>query len=310
MPGLSNFPNGFPGGVAIQGMPVLNTYPGNVFWVNSNVGSDGNKGTRTKPFATLDYAIGKCTANNGDIIMVMPNHAETITGAAGIALDVAGVSIVGLGVFNQRPRFLMDGGTAVSMVISAADAYVGNLVFAAGHADVVTCIGVTGVGAWIDGCEFVNNVVDENFVTEIKATGADNTADGLKITNCRAITIDASGAEFLEVAGDLDSLVFQNNFVCKDAGTSCKGILCATGKDLTNALITHNYLISGATSGDTLVDNDQTANSGMVAFNSVGAHDVDAAVPIDLSGARCIENYQVSVDDASGLLLPAVDDNS
>ena len=95
MPGLTSYPNGFPGGVAIHGMPVLNTYSGNVYWVNSASGGDGNKGTRARPFATLDYAIGRCTANNGDIIMVMANHAETITGVAGIALDVAGVTVIG-----------------------------------------------------------------------------------------------------------------------------------------------------------------------------------------------------------------------
>ena len=98
MPNLSSYPSGFPGGVAIQGMPVLNTYGGNVYWVNSSGGGDGNKGTRQRPFATLDYAIGRCTANNGDVIMVMPNHAETITGAGGIALDVAGVTVVGMGI--------------------------------------------------------------------------------------------------------------------------------------------------------------------------------------------------------------------
>ncbi len=308
--GISHYPNGFANGVSILGMPVLNAYAGDVYWVNSATGSNGNKGTRDRPFSTLDYAIGRCTANNGDVIMVMPNHAETITGAGGITADVAGITIVGLGTFNQRPRFLMDGATTVSFVISAADVTVQNLVFASGHADVVTCFDVTGVGATLVGLEFVNNVVDENFVTEVKATGTDNTADGLTIIGCRAYTVDAAGAEFLEVTGDLNALTFQKNFISKDAGTAAGAILCATGKDLTNCLITNNYLISGATSGALFVNSDTAANSGIVADNRIGHHDTAAAVPIDLSGARIFQNYALGVDDASGLLLPAVDDNA
>ena len=102
---ISNYPNGFSQGVSILGMPVLNSYAGSVFWVNSSGGSDGNKGTRERPFGTLDYAIGKCTANKGDIILVAPNHAETITGASGITFDVAGITVVGMGNYNQPPRF-------------------------------------------------------------------------------------------------------------------------------------------------------------------------------------------------------------
>ena len=85
---ISNYGR-FREGVNIGGMPILNSYAGNVFWVDSGAGSNGNKGTFARPFATIDYAIGQCTANNGDLIMVMPGHTETVTAAAGIAVDVA-----------------------------------------------------------------------------------------------------------------------------------------------------------------------------------------------------------------------------
>ena len=62
---------------------------GEVFWVNSATGvNDVNHGSRSEPYATLDYAIGRCAENNGDVIVVAENHAETITGAAGIALEL------------------------------------------------------------------------------------------------------------------------------------------------------------------------------------------------------------------------------
>lgn len=53
--------------------------------------------------ATIDAAIGYTTASRGDVILVAPGHTETITGAAGIALDVAGVSVIGLGTGSDRP---------------------------------------------------------------------------------------------------------------------------------------------------------------------------------------------------------------
>lgn len=301
--------------LALGGAPVL---PGGgglpfgrrYFFVDSAFGSNSYEGTMERPFSTLDFALSKCTANYGDVIVLMPNHSETITGAGGINFDIAGVTVVGIGRGGNRPSFLMDGGTTVTALVSAADVTVRNIEFRAGHADIVTCFGITATGAWLDQLYFVNHVVNENFVTEIKATGAANTADGLWVTNCRAITVDSAGAEFIEVTDDQDSWVLRNNFVCKDAGTAAKFVLCATGKDLTNIDACYNLLVSGATAGDTLFDNDTTANSGIVAYNAIGAHDVDAAVPVDLSGARCIENYQISVDDASALLLPAVDDNA
>lgn len=283
---------------------------GRTFYVDSAVDATGGENP-DEALGTLDEAFAKCTANRGDVIVVMPNHAETITGAAGIAHDVAGVSVVGLGIGDQRPRFLMDGGTTVTYAISAADAMVSNLVFAAGHADIATCFNITAAGAWIDACEFVNNVVDENFVTEIKATSTtDNNADGLKVTNCRALTVDASGAEFIEITADLNGLVATGNFVSKDAGPAAGFIVCATGKDLTNCQIEGNRLLSGATSGDIFIDNDTAANSGVVAFNLVGHHDTASAAPFDVDGVRLFENYAVGVDTGSALLLPAVDDNT
>lgn len=281
---------------------------GNTFYVNSAVSASGDGRSVSGAVTTLDAAFALCTANNGDRILVMPNHAETITGAGGITHDVAGVSVIGLGRGNQRPRFLMDAGTAVTYLISAEDAYVENLVFASGHADVVTCFNVTAAFATIAYCEFVNNVVDENFVTEIKATStSDGNANGLTVVGCRAYTVDAAGAEFIELNADLDGLVAIGNFVCKDAGTAAKFILQATGKDITNCRIENNRLVTGATAGDLFIDNDTAANSGIVAWNFVGHHDTAGAVPIDCDGVRLFQNYAVSDDTTQGVLFPAAD---
>src|SRR5256885_14553955 len=88
---LANFPKGFSGGVSIQGLPVLTTYatsagPANtinsgVYWVdsvygNDSVGGGGLGGTYVNPLKTVARAIALAKAN--DIIMIKPNHTESI----------------------------------------------------------------------------------------------------------------------------------------------------------------------------------------------------------------------------------------
>jgi hypothetical protein len=297
-----------------NGAPVLpqsEFLAGTSFYVDSGLSAAGDGRSPAGALATLDAAFALCTANKGDKIIVMPNHAETITGAGGITADVAGVTVIGLGRGNQRPRFLMDGATTVSFVISAADVTVHNLVFAAGHADIVTCFDITAAYATISQCEFVNNVVDENFLTEIKATSTtDNNADGLTVVGCRAMTIDASGVEFIELNADVNGLVANDNFVSKDAATAGKFILQATGKDVRDCQIMRNTLITGMTTGDIFIDNDTTANSGVIAYNLVGHHDVATAVIFDADGVRLFQNYSTASDAAQGVLLPAADDDA
>ena len=51
----------------------------------------------------IDSAIGDCVADRGDVILVAPGHVETITGTD-ITLDVAGVTIIGLGTGSLQPQ--------------------------------------------------------------------------------------------------------------------------------------------------------------------------------------------------------------
>ena len=80
---------------------------GSVFWVDSgNSAASDSAGfgqNPDAPFATIDYAIGKCTASAGDVIFVMPGHTENLTLATSCAVDVVGVSIIGLGSGTLMP---------------------------------------------------------------------------------------------------------------------------------------------------------------------------------------------------------------
>ncbi|HDZ14483.1 hypothetical protein LCGC14_0646820 [marine sediment metagenome] len=83
---------------------------GNIFWVDSGQTSTGaitqDVGfglTPDQPFLTLASALSQCTTANGDMIFLMPGHAETPVTT--ITINVAGVTIIGLGNGANRPSF-------------------------------------------------------------------------------------------------------------------------------------------------------------------------------------------------------------
>ena len=163
---MSNY-GSFAAGVIIRGVPLIQTHPGKVFWVdNSSLGSgddfksgsDANKGTFNDPFSTLDYAIGKTRANKGDIIFIKPGHSETLT-ATSVAVDVAGIAIVGLGRGSNRPTF---NATATGSVfpVSAANVLVHNLLFTGGVDAIVSMITVSAADVAISDVE-VRDVTGE-----------------------------------------------------------------------------------------------------------------------------------------------------
>lgn len=104
---------------------------GSVFFVDSGAtnASDNNDGTApSRALATWDGAINKCTANNGDIIVLMPGHAETVSTAGGIDYDVAGVKTVGMGHGASRPTITFSA-TDADLDVDAASAHIENVIF-------------------------------------------------------------------------------------------------------------------------------------------------------------------------------------
>jgi len=106
---------------------------GNVFWVDSGASLASDAVTagksRDKPFATLDYAIGQCTANNGDVIYLCEGHAESYTASASAVFDIAGVSVIGLGEGSDRPTLTFASDAGADIDISAANVTIQNVLF-------------------------------------------------------------------------------------------------------------------------------------------------------------------------------------
>ena len=311
--GLTNFPNGL-SSFGVPVLPVMNQITtGTVFFVDSTIGNDGNKGTdNKKPFASLDAALSKCTANKGDTIYLMPAHAETITGAGGITLDVAGVNIIGLGRYDTRPRFLMDAATTVTALVTAANISIMNVIFAAGHADIAAGIVITAKGFRLDSCRFEQNTTDENWVDIIHAGTADNDYDGLEIVNCEIEQVDTAFVTAIDLLTNANDVKLLNNRIIGDFdATPYAAIYCASTEVQKNILVQGN-LIHNAHDGNAAVGIAiaNVASTGWIIYNHVGHQDLSGETPI-LAGAAGLyvgENYASGVlGTASGYVYPAID---
>ena len=151
-------------GSATERAPLLYQYlpyrpvHGNIFYVcsaSANAGNTTGKGRAPDaPFSTIDYAIGLCTADNDDLIIVLPGHVETVVAAAGVALDVAGVAILGVGAGRQRPRINYTTSTAASLDVTAARCSIENITFTTGIDAQTAAINVQAADFSLIGCEF------------------------------------------------------------------------------------------------------------------------------------------------------------
>lgn len=202
---ISNYPAGFAHGISIRGVPLLSAYPGDVYWVDSGSGSNGNNGTFSQPFSTIDYAVGKCTANNGDIIMVKPGHTETVTAAAGLDLDVAGIAVIGLGAGSDRPTVNFTTATTADMDVDAANVTIYNILFTGGIDALAAPIDVNAADCSIVNCEY-RDVTGQ--ATDVIL--ADANADRLLIENYFHNGAAAAGANSAIALVGMDNPVIKN----------------------------------------------------------------------------------------------------
>lgn len=153
--GMTNYPYG----VSSFGIPLIGSGPvfttGKVLFVDYTTGTDGNgRGdSPSNPLKTLDYAIGKCRANKGDVIILMPGHAESVIAAGTITCDVAGVTIIGMGNGSNRPTFTFSTAVGATIAISAANVKFQNVIFDLTGVDgITTGLNVTGADCSIEDC--------------------------------------------------------------------------------------------------------------------------------------------------------------
>ncbi|KKL10213.1 hypothetical protein LCGC14_2558100, partial [marine sediment metagenome] len=190
---------------------------GNAFYVDSSATGSGTGTSWTNATITIDLGIGKCAADNGDVLLVAPGHAETFTTADAADADKAGLIILGLGVGENRPTLTYTANG--ELVIGADDFEIHGFNFIAGNA-VVHAIDVEAgfENFVINNCRFWTTTVGtDEFIDCIDiAAGCDNG----RITNNRVEMGAASAVSFVTNVG-ADYTEIADNTIDGDFSTAC-----------------------------------------------------------------------------------------
>jgi hypothetical protein len=289
-----------PGGVyTIAG---LEQHPGDIFFVHSGTGTNGAGYGRNPdaPLATIDYAVGLCTADKGDVIYVLPGHAEVVSAAAGLDLDVAGISIIGLGNGSLQPTVTLDTIVTADVDVDAANITVENIHFIADFADITAAIDVNADNFTLRKCRFTGDNAGKNakiWVQDAAAGGSDR----ITIEDCYCLDRDAANTHFVNFAGTGDGHIVRRNTLLGDWGT---GAIAGAGV-ITNCVITDNVISNAATDADSGI-NLAAGATGLVMRNLVGiALAGDVTTGVTAAGCALAQNYVVDTGaDRQAVLDP------
>jgi len=287
------------------GVPVHGEFTtGNVWFVDSNRGNKkSNNGKKpSTAFATLDEATNACTANNHDIVYIMPNHAETIASATTWAPDKAGIQYIGIGLGSDAPE-LSFSATSSAITVSGANNLLRNIRFVT---SVTACVVGVVVGAdhvTFDGCTWDWDETGDDFITMLNPTACDYTT----VQNCRFIaqTVVAGNITAIQFKDSLN-LVIKNNHFQGDMGTAA--ILSTDAAVSTSILISGNQIYNDDTDSTCGGIKITTACTGMICDNRIAhtsAVGADDNPVIDPGSCILFENYIAKLVDTTGIVTMA-----
>lgn len=268
--------------------PAFGTSPNlpNIFFVDSVSGSNNNNGRRPdRAVASLDTAIGLCTANNGDVIIVMPGHAETITAANGIDADIAGISIIGVGHGSDRPEITLDTVVGASFRINAVNVWVEGLRFR-GNLDALTnVLVINGVAdVTLKDIEYI----DVTGQCDIFLAAADG-SDRLHIDGLRYYGAAAAGSTRALAFDGCDDLHLENFYIYGNFSTSAVDFRTT----LSARVHVHDGLVWTENAADLCFNDTITGSTGSFHTLALILQDNAANVTEAITGAT----FQVAKDD-------------
>lgn len=310
---LSKYPGGFLNGVAIQNLPVLNSYSGSVVWVDSVTGSDNNTGVYNQPYATISGALAGCTAAKGDIIMCKAGHAESISSATSLTMSKSGVAVIGMGQGANRPTITFTTANTATINVTANNVSFTNMVFVANFLDIAAAFTTTtATNFTLDNCQFTDTSAVLDFVVLVDTGTTTNATDGLTINNCSWYGLGTgSGTAMVKMDGTNARITITNNYMTSAATTGAALMPIITTKVVTGLMANNNiFVLTQATNLATgiLITTDGSTNTGMISRNLIQGLDATTEILVTASsGFRFSQNYYSGAADASGYLLPAAD---
>lgn len=263
-------------------------------------------------YNTITAALAACTANAGDVIYVTPGYTQTVSAASGLALNKAGVNVIGLGQGSLRPKITLDTAASATIAVSGANVVFKGFTIEANFADIVVAIIVTGTGCRIEGNYFTEAAVNMNFLTCIATGAVDNTADGLEIVGNQRQSIDAAALAFVSVLQAMSNLTITDNIDTQASAADVGHFLIMAAKVVLNLQCHRNILnLTGDNNAQTVgvfATGSSTTSTGIVSYNLVSQLDATTELfdtaTLDFGH---FENRMTGVIAKSGYVLPAID---
>lgn len=288
----------------INGGAVVGTRYGGNFYVDSVTGSSANDGLSwSTPKATIAQALALCTASENDQIHLAPTHAETIAAAAGIAINVAGVSIIGYGNGSNRPTLTWSA-TDSTMTITAANVSLFNIRTKVSIDEVVSMIAVSAAGVTLERVDFVETTSAQALQWLLTT----NAADQLTIKNCthRQLTAANTAQAWIQLVGTDHTVIVDNIFQILAAASTSSHLISGSTAVVYCTIARNLIQFMGATVNVCI--NLVTGSTGIICDNrlSTGTSCPTATV-ITGDGCFMFNNLWADTAAASGLLAPAVD---
>lgn len=279
-----------------------------------NAPSGMNEEIRRRTVPTLAAAVAECRSGQGDVVVVLPGHSESVTDAT---LSIpAGTNIIGMGnpKASNAPTFRWTA-TAAQWNITAADVTIRGLKLRLEGANgVVSAIAVGATGFALVGCdiETVSGASNKvNIGVAIASAGTRATIAG-NLFRGIAGTLHGGG-------GIIDIATAQTPSHVSIVSNWMTGLTSATGPApfinivgaATDLDISENRLVSAdAGASPNVLTFGAGASTGIVSYNAVVSRGsgVAASTGIIVGSTLCrfVENYHSDEAAKSGALNPAV----
>jgi len=272
---------------------------GNEYYVSSVSGSDARSGRSVATsVATIDHALSLMTADQDDVLYLLPGHAETVSAAAGMVFDVAGITVIGIGEGTLQPKITLNTIISADIDIDAANVTIENVAFSANFADITAAIDVNADDFTMRNCKFLETAADMNALIWIQDALA-TASDRITIENCYALALDAANTHFINFAGTGDGHVIKGNTLIGDWGT----IAIGGAGIVTNVVIVDNILSNAATTSDACINLPVTTTG--IVMRNLCCGGAAQANGITATACAVAQNYYgVVSEDLSAILDP------
>ncbi|RJO60809.1 MAG: hypothetical protein C4542_08145 [Dehalococcoidia bacterium] len=291
-------------GAVIQGIPTSQIPNSNkkTIWVDANFTQGRRDGSRLGPYATIDAAIAK--AATGDTILIAAGHTENMSTAAIFAVDVAGLTIRGLGEGERRPTFTSTAAAGACM-ITVANTVLENLKFVANFATGTTQaidLAAAADGTIIRNCAFRDTSAANEFLIHIDIA---TTIANVVIEGCDFTTAAGSMTSSIFFTGTSSNVVIRNNRWQVDASASVIDHLT----DNPSLIRIHNNRIVNidVTAGLVIGLKSDDAGTGIIYDNYIQSPSTGAAVLAATNDFHVAQNFCSNDINTSGVLNPAAD---